>query len=329
MHTPIGGGGASTQISMACRWLLVVALCFAAAAACPAGYFEDSGACYACEAGKFSAAAGATVCTVCPDGTYQPSRGSTACRPVTACGVGMMVTRVATTTSDFFCEMCPAGFFGNVTGAQFCHECSPGYYQDTPGKMVCKAAAVCPPGKHIYLPATPQTDVVCSACLAGTFSANAEAAGCTSCPIDRYQPEPGATACIPKSTCAPGTYVFSDGSHLTDRVCRACPAGTFSATENHRECTACSPGTFSAEAGATACVTARRCGDREERAPPTTSTDRLCESDSDATASTVQAVFIALGMLVFIVLGGVVGSRAHIWRRHGPKHTRLINPEEQ
>lgn len=307
--------------------LVVVAVVVTGSAACPAGFFDSAGVCYACEAGKFSVAGGATVCTVCPANTYQPGRGSTACHAATVCGLGMLMVASATTISDTVCERCPAGFFGNVTGATFCHECPPGYYQDTAGKMFCKEAAVCPPGKYTARHHTAQTDTECAACPPGTFSASVAALGCTACPPDQYQPGTGSTACLPKSVCPAGSYVFSDGTHFSDRTCQLCPPGTFSAIANHRDCYVCEPETFSSADGATACTVTTRCDDREELAAPTTSTDRRCESDSDATASTVQAVFIALGMLMFIVAGGLMATRARGCVPSGFKHTQLDNSD--
>jgi hypothetical protein len=70
---------------------------------CTPGYITVSGACVACEAGKYGVA-GATACANCSAGAYSGVTGASAC------------------------TLCPAGAFAGVSGATACTNCSQGMF---------------------------------------------------------------------------------------------------------------------------------------------------------------------------------------------------------
>ncbi|AKF08997.1 putative lipoprotein [Sandaracinus amylolyticus] len=141
---------------------------------------------------------GATDCLACSVATGAPGNGACAALTGTACD-----DTNACTISD----RCAAGSCG--------------------GANACDAATTCAPG--------PGATYACSACPAGTYSADGT----------------GATACTEWTTCAPGTHVASAGSATRDRTCVAC-AGGYSSTTNAPSCTPwtdCVPGERESSAG--------------------------------------------------------------------------------
>ncbi len=111
------------------------------------------------------------------------------------------------------------------------------------------------------------------------------------------------TACVAWSDCPAGTYVASDGTTTSDRVCTACGDGAFNTatnaascatwidcapgdyvstagtTMNDRTCGACQTGAFSATANATACTPWTTCPGFHTTAG-TSTTDELCGANT-------------------------------------------------
>lgn len=118
-------------------------------------------------------------------------------------------------------------------------------------------------------------------CLPGTYASSRETYQCSLCEAGRFQPEGGATACVP---CEPGFYCpegsssplpCNKGSYGArpslegGEECELCPVGSFcitgssiptpcskgsfAASEGQSECTPCEGGTYQAENGASSC----------------------------------------------------------------------------
>lgn len=60
------------------------------------------------------------------------------------------------------------------------------------------------------------------------------AADASVCNRDLYLSPQG---CVQRLTCVPGSYVSAPGSDTTDRICTACPEGTYTSTNNATSCT--------------------------------------------------------------------------------------------
>jgi hypothetical protein len=80
------------------------------------------------------------------------------------------------------------------------------------------------------------------------------------------------TVCQSWSKCQPGQFILAEGSATEDRVCAACPGGTFSAVQDEAQCSSwldCLPGEYVAGA-------------------PDKETDRTCEACAEGTFSSTE-----------------------------------------
>jgi hypothetical protein len=90
---------------------------------------------------------------------------------------------------------------------------------------------------HTAFAATDASDLVCTACADGQFSATAGNAQCTA-----WQ------------TCGAGSGLDTEGTRTADRQCAKCAAGThFSPSDSADACTRCAAGHFSASEGLAIC----------------------------------------------------------------------------
>jgi MYXO-CTERM domain-containing protein len=164
---------------------------------------------------------------------YSWSRpNGTPCSAGTECSSGFCADGVccdsACGASATDCQACSI-----AAGAASDGVCGPSSGNACTGGAACTTTNVCGAGS-----------CGCSACPAGTFSADGT----------------GATPCVAWTTCAVGTSVASEGSSTTDRTCSPCQGGTFSAGVNALACTAWTS-----------------CGETEfETQPPSATSDRLC-----------------------------------------------------
>lgn len=120
-----------------------------------------------------------------------------------------------------------------------CHACESGLascgFQPVDGALAqaCTAFRSCDPGQYVAAPGTATSDRVCQ-----------------SCPPDTWQPETVTfgpvlldaqiAGCAALQSCSPGEYyVTTTGNATDDRVCAACPPGTFLSDDDHLlvECT--------------------------------------------------------------------------------------------
>jgi hypothetical protein len=271
----------------------ITALQEATCASCPPGTYQPSAPfegdrCTDCAAGTYAGAAGASVCTSCPRGTFND-------------GVDTAAARIA-------CLDCPAGTYSTQRGQTRCIDCTEGTFSAEPGALRCQrcppetprqalpgragclppVGPACPPGFFLLFAgsASSSASSVCQACPEGTFCPGGERPYPLPCPpktapaprmalamgqcegakaasIDPLLPltEPpyaeypgGPSLCVFKlPACAAGQYSTLFGTnHLAS--CRLCAAGTFTTTPMASACTECAPGRYAPLAGATACL---------------------------------------------------------------------------
>jgi hypothetical protein len=242
---------------------------------CAAGSFKagtGSAACVAwstCAVGSGESAAGSATtdrgCQQCALGfAFSGSNSGAACTPVRAlCGAGKFMDRSATVSSDFTCATCSAGQFKAAAGNEACAKwrtCTAGHGLLQEGSAVanreCAACVVgstfstsnddsacegvrapCAVGMHTAFAATDASDLVCTACADGQFSATA-----------------GNSQCTAWQTCGAGSGLVTEGTRTANRQCAKCAAGThFSPSDSADACTRCAAGHFTASEGLAIC----------------------------------------------------------------------------
>lgn len=95
--------------------------------------------------------------------------------------------------------------------------------------------------------------------------------------------------CVAWSTCGAGTYVVSAPSATSDRMCAACPSGSFSTTSNAADCTAwttCSPGSHVSSMGSA--VADQQCAPCAEGTYASTANQAICIAVGGCRAGTEQ-----------------------------------------
>ncbi|KAF0682923.1 Aste57867_24936 [Aphanomyces stellatus] len=239
---------------------------------CPAGTFSQAtgassfATCLSCSAGTFSSAPGApscapcaagsysgsnaSVCALCPIGTFSQSQASTCSNcsagsfaPFTAmgaclaCPLGMYSNATASK-----CTGCPLGTANNALSGAFtnCVACTAGTYADTLGLTTCK---VCPDGTASSV-ARSSSVLNCSICPLGTYASGLVGkTACVGCPNGTFANRSGTAVCL---TCPSNS--FTSGSSATSATaCRLCASGTqFNATTG--QCTACPAGSYATNA---------------------------------------------------------------------------------
>ena len=210
----------------------------------------------------------------CPIGTWSPE-GSISCQPCQH-GYQCTVASNSSTPSEYVCPAggwcdgtdflpCPAGFYGNTTGAGNqdigCVLCPPGYYCQGPGTTYYEGS-ICPPGHYCPLGTSYATQFPCPS---GTYNnqtvqTSLETA-CELCSHGFYCPEGSARqrVCPAGFYCPEGTSLYSNfpcplgtfgpnSTYSTPDECVICPAGYYCPSGNGTHPTVsplpCRPGTF-------------------------------------------------------------------------------------
>lgn len=202
--------------------------------------------CGLCSAGTYSDSVNEATCKICIEGTAQPQIGQARCFE---CGT----SAYSDTKKALSCKRIEPGFYGvggtatMKTGVQMCSpgfacpggssprlrcdgetEYSPGY-----GNITCSKVSLCSVGEYESHAPSQSSNRICADCPVGTF-------------MDKRLHH--AKACQPHSTCAPGTFVLTEGSSFTDTVCSRCDGITgYSSAPNQGACTpieSCRPGEF-------------------------------------------------------------------------------------
>ncbi|MFT3926082.1 MAG: hypothetical protein QM778_26295 [Myxococcales bacterium] len=201
----------------------------------------------------------------------------TPCRNTTWCEPGQVLVTQATRISDRVCRDCEPGEYcaGDLNDALACQT---GFWDhDQDPRTPCVAQKHCAPGTRWLQGGDTVHDRVCEACPSGTFSTYTDATGCVP-----WQQCPKRTAsegtdqsdrvCLDWTQCGEGYYVVGVDEVSQDRICAACPDGTFNDKLNAAACTAwrtCPPGEH-IKSAATAFV------------------DRVCESCPPGSFSTAD-----------------------------------------
>jgi len=131
-----------------------------------------------CDAGSFQPLTESSTCTICGNGTYITTAGTTSCvlcpartiRNNPASGAGLLNFTAATA-----CETCPGGYVSQSTRTQ-CTLCPGGRYQVGDSCISCVDNYFAPPAGGA---------TVCTLCPHG-FIATADRTGCSACPIGTY-----------------------------------------------------------------------------------------------------------------------------------------------
>ena len=154
-----------------------------------------------------------------------------------ACGAGKYKNTVSNNPND--CQACPS-------------------HSLLPSNSTALGACACNAG---FTPSLLQ--VGCAPCEPGLFKEQPGGAGCDSCAESKYNPNLNATRCLDcySDAVAPVASVSLDaceclaGAKLNADVgaCEACPAGSFSASQDS-ECARCVEGTFTSAPGLAGCA---------------------------------------------------------------------------
>jgi IPT/TIG domain/Tyrosine-protein kinase ephrin type A/B receptor-like len=206
-------------------------------AQCTAGEYIDSSQtqapfCSVCDAGTYSAGAGASVCTPCPAGWYSLA-GQSSC---SACIAGTFsVQQLNPSTGAIIagataCTNCSAGYVSIGTGSAQCTACEPGRFTDT--------------GALTY----------CEECKAGTYASGTASSSCDACPTGSVASSLGSRRCEP---CTAGYFAAFDTT-LQRHVCTECPAGSAQPLAGQTQCPPCDAGFFTGHSGQARCIP---CGD--------------------------------------------------------------------
>jgi hypothetical protein len=206
----------------------------AACGSCAAGQAPISGTCTNCTAGNAItfihpcliscpylytvnvigtySVAGATSCTACPLGQYQPNEGQTRCF---TCDSGSFSDNAGAAV----CTPCAAGLFGNTTGLSSCTPCTIGTFTDITGQIACEP---CPAAT--YAPAEGST--TCASCPSQP-SSMASFIGLPACCANGLTAA-GVTAVTNYGTAAYSLYKAACSAataiELAEPVCAACTA---------------------------------------------------------------------------------------------------------
>lgn len=150
---------------------------YASCTVCPAGSYSNvngatsSSACSSCGAGTYSLA-GATMCSICPSGTWSASTGVSVC---TDCGGGTYSAATGATSSAT-CSTCGTGSY-SLSGASVCSSCPAGTWSASMGVSACTD---CVAGTFSTAVGATSSSV-CTCCSGGSFSGSAGQSSCTHC----------------------------------------------------------------------------------------------------------------------------------------------------
>ena len=213
---------------------------------CPSGTFQSgfgmtsASDCSACEAGSYASEEGGSVCVACPPGSFSTSSSATALSSCSACEAGKYQPTGGHTSS----KLCDVGTYTSQISAYECSLCAAG----------------------MYLPATGASSaVMCSQCMAGTFSV-AGSSACTACLPGSYMTRIGSVSNLDCLPCAAGTYssnfsstgcgqcIAGTFSLSGSSTCETCDVGTYSNLNTAAECKSCEFGTFASAYGSTSCT---------------------------------------------------------------------------
>ncbi|KAJ3427985.1 hypothetical protein M0812_25616 [Anaeramoeba flamelloides] len=229
---------------------------------CEEGYYQGfESICTLCPEGTYQDETNQTSCKECPIGTSNPLNGSKTIDVCLVCDIGTYNDEVAQKE----CKRCPMGTYNVNTGSKSendCSVCIKGTYNDQVGQSVCKnctkgtysnesnSASCWGCQKGTYQDEIHQTS--CKECPAGTFNANTNSESendCSDCNIGSHQPLKGQSSC---ELCQEGTYQNQTGQ----ANCPNCTIGSYSPNTNMTSCVECNKGSYGDTEGETSFDTA-------------------------------------------------------------------------
>jgi hypothetical protein len=173
-------------------------------------------------------------------------------------------------SNPLVCDICPAGTFSAIFGAQACTVCPPGYVGFASGRSTCDAC----------LAGTQWIAGQCQTCPLGSYTAVNASVSCLTCPKGSVTTVNGASVCFP---CTSGFYVASPS------LCGPCDAGTFSSTSAATTCQACPSGSVALSIGSTACTPCNPGSSTVEFVANNSSASRICQPCRTGTFSSTSA----------------------------------------
>lgn len=233
----------------------------------PAGSFFNNGQVQSCAAGTFSAA-GATECTACATGFFQPNSGQSSC--------------IAKRTS------CPAGQALANTGPSIAGDLD----SDFDGDGIPTVTDLCPGDSsnscEPFGQGSTTSDRECVPALAGAFNAG-DFFNALACPIGTFSATEGSSSC---TSCPAGT--FNNSVQATS--CSSCPNGTIAATAGSSACTTLQDGFVTTDGiTATACPSGTAPNDAKNDCVLVNSPPNAL--DTGTTITTISPVFVPLSAL--------------------------------
>jgi len=228
---------------------------------CPTGCHIDYtrlNECEKCATGKVSTGGKQEHCTACTGNTWTSDQKS--CIEKTNCVAGEKVKQKGTSSRDRTCESCATGKFSSGTNAASCSDCPSGKW--TRDKKSCTAHKNCGAGQEVDHAGSSSSGRTCKSCATGKFSSGTNTASCTACASGKWTRDK--KSCTAHTNCEAGQEVDHGGSSSSDRTCKSCASGKFSAGANAASCTVhatCDAGTKIKNQGTTkADRTCVKCG---------------------------------------------------------------------
>jgi len=231
---------------------------------CNGGYTGTNGqVCAACAPGKYKVGLGSGPCVECPSNTYSGESAQSKLEHCLSCPAqstasGTGNTRIGECLCDkgtyqdipeggsqWVCESCEVGTYGNTMAAEACLPCPAGTYLDVIGATQGVQCKTCPSFSNSPAGTGSIQQCMCNAgysgssidtcvpCTAGTYNDDSRAnpSVCTECDAGKINPNAAATSENACNTCGPGTYALD-----TRALCMVCPVNTYCVGGLQKQC---------------------------------------------------------------------------------------------
>jgi hypothetical protein len=184
-----------------------------------------------CEPGYYCPT-GAIKPTLCPNSTYTPKPGMSACLNCTSCSPGFLVKQKCTSAANTECQMCQEGTYSTLPDQNACIPCAPGTYNGFKGSKSCLN---CPQYTFASLhgmstcPTCSRTcNVTCPMGTAAVDCTSTQDNVCASCESGKYRNSLSQFQCVNcTKACTQGWVEEIPCTPLSNQVCKQCPSGFF------------------------------------------------------------------------------------------------------
>jgi len=231
---------------------------------CNGGYTGTNGqACSACVPGKYKVGLGSGECMKCPSNTYSGGSAQSQLEQCLACPAESTANGTGNTRIDeclcdkgsyqdtpeggsqWVCESCEVGTYGNAMAAEACQQCPSGTYLNFIGATRVDQCISCPLSSNSPAGTGSIQQCMCDAgysgssadtcveCTTGKYNADSRAspAVCTLCDAGKINPDAAATSENACETCEAGTYASE-----TRALCMVCPVNTYCVGGLQKQC---------------------------------------------------------------------------------------------